>query len=373
MEHTPKKHALDFTFLGIVATLSVLGFFIFASASLGLLARGTAHFSHIAFSQLALGAGGGILALLFFLHIPYRLLFRYAPHAFLLGVVLSMLVFVPVLGSEVNGAHRWIFLGGLSLQPAEFLKFGFVLCVAWYYGSVYKRIENPRFSLTGLLVMLLLAGVPLLLQPDTGTLLILVATGSIVAFSAGVPWKHVGIAVLSTVLLSALLVSMRPYLLERVDVFLHPSHDPQGAGYQIKQSFIATGSGGIFGRGFGKSVQKFGYLPEPTNDSIFSVYAEEMGFVGAVFLLGLFLSFAYRGLRIASHAPDRFSGFLVVGFVSLIMIQVCMNISAMIGIFPLTGEPLVFVSQGGTSLFFALASAGIILNISHFTTKRYTV
>ena len=154
--------------------------------------------------------------------------------------------------------------------------------------------------------------------------------------------------------------------MDRILTFLNPSSDPLGNGYQIQQSLIAIGSGHIFGRGFGQSVQKFDYLPEPMGDSIFAVFAEEFGFMGALLLLSLFIFFAFRGLKIATHSPDQFGGLLVVGIVILIVSQSFINIGSLIGIFPLTGLPLLFISHGGTALFFALVGVGIVLNVSRY-------
>ena len=190
------------------------------------------------------------------------------------------------------------------------------------------------------------------------------------ALAAGMRVRHIFFFCLAVALGLAVLALTRPYLLDRVTTFMHPVGDPTGSGYQIKQSLIAVGSGGWFGRGFGQSVQKFHYLPEPTGDSIFSVAAEEFGFVGSVAIIGLFVLFALRGFHIAARAPDRFGGLTVVGIVILIITQSFLNIASMVGLVPLTGEPLVFISHGGTALLFALAGVGMVLNISRFTTAQ---
>jgi cell division protein FtsW len=171
----------------------------------------------------------------------------------------------------------------------------------------------------------------------------------------------------------ASLVMYRPHLLDRVTTFMHPAEDPTGSGYQIRQSLIAVGSGGIAGRGYGQSVQKFSYLPEPIGDSIFSVAAEEFGFIGSVFILCLYVLFAVRSLIISARAPDRFGGLIIIGFVILLVVQSFMNVASMIGVMPLTGRPLVFMSHGGTSLLFALASVGIMLNVSRYQLKMNSI
>jgi cell division protein FtsW len=282
------------------------------------------------------------------------------------ALVLTALVFVPGLGYEANGARRWLDVFGFSFQPAELLKIAFVVCLAWYYSMYYRKMHDMRYALGGLVAMLAAAGVLLLLQPDTGTFAILLATGAAMSMAAGLKVRHIAVLGLLAVVGLLVLALARPYLLERVTTFMDPVSDPTGAGYQIKQSLIAVGSGGIAGRGFGQSVQKFNYLPEPIGDSIFSVAAEEFGFIGSVLLIGLFVFFAIRGLMIAAHTPDRFGGLVVVGVVILIVTQSFINIASMVGLIPLTGEPLTFISKGGTSLLLTLASVGIVLNISRY-------
>lgn len=363
-------HKVDRPFLLTTLLLVIIGFFIFSSASLGLLSREGVRFSSVAVSQLVFGIGGGFLALLAFANISYRSYRVYAPHAFGVALFLTTLVFIPGLGYEANGAHRWISIFGQSLQPGEILKITFVLYLAWYYSLYYKKLKDIRFSLGGFLGALGVAGVILLLQPDTGTFLIMAVVGVAVAFTAGVHLKHLALLGGFFLLGVLVLVLSRPYLLDRVTTFMDPQNDPSGSGYQIKQSLIAVGSGGWFGRGYGQSVQKFTYLPEPIGDSIFSVAAEEFGFVGSVTLVGLFLTFALRGLYIASRAPDRFGGLTVIGIVILVVTQSYINIASMVGLMPLTGEPLTFISHGGTSLLFALAGVGIVLNISRYKTAH---
>ncbi len=346
--------------------LVLIGFFIFSSASLGLLAREGVQFSDVARSQLLLGVGGGLLALFILSQIKYRALKKVAPYCFGAALLLTALVFVPFLGYEANGARRWLLLGNISFQPAEALKLGYILFIAWYYSTFHMRMNDIRFALGGLLFALTLSGVLLLLQPDTGSFLLLALSGGAMVIVAGLRTRH--FMLLAGILMIGILalVAYRPYLLDRVTTFLDPAGDPTGSGYQIKQSLIAVGSGGLFGRGYGQSVQKFSYLPEPTSDSIFSVAAEEFGFVGSVFILSLYVLFAARGLLVASRASDRFGGLTVVGIVILLVSQSFMNVASMIGVMPLTGEPLVFMSHGGTSLLFALAAVGIVLNVSRY-------
>jgi len=363
----PYKH-VDRPLLIATLVLVVLGFFIFSSASLGLLARDGAQFSSVALSQFLFGICGGLLALAIMSRIPYRSYRRLSVYFFGAALLLTALVFVPDLGFEANGARRWIHIGSFSFQPGEVLKIAFVLCLAWYYSTFHKRLDDVRYALAGLAAALGLAAVTLLLQPDTGTFAILVVTGAAMGLAAGTRFRHMALAGgLLTVGLVTLALA-RPYLLERVLTFIDPVADPHGSGYQIRQSLIAVGSGQLFGRGYGQSVQKFSYLPEPIGDSVFSVAAEEFGFVGSTLIIGCFVFFAVRGLQIAARAPDRFGGLVVVGIVILIVTQAFMNIASMLGLMPLTGEPLTFISHGGTSLLLALLGVGIILNVSRYAT-----
>lgn len=363
-----QKQHIDRPFLIITVILVLLGFFVFSSASLGLLTRSGAHFSDVAFSQVVLGILGGFIALTILAHVDYRRYRVYTPYFFCASLILTVLVFVPGIGLEANGARRWLDIFGFSLQPVELLKLAFILALAWYYSVTFRRIDDIRVAMGGFLVALFASGAVLLFQPDTGNFLLLAITGGAMLVIAGARFAHLAIAAVVFLCLIAILIFTRPYLLDRVTVFLDPSQDPTGSGYQIRQSLIAVGSGGIVGRGYGQSVQKFNYLPEPIGDSIFSVYAEEFGFIGGVIFLILFLSFAVRGMIIATRAPDRYGGLVVAGIVILIVVQSIMNIASMLALMPLTGEPLVFVSHGGTSLCIALASVGIILNVSRYGT-----
>jgi cell division protein FtsW len=206
----------------------------------------------------------------------------------------------------------------------------------------------------------------LLVQSDTDTLVIIGFTGMIMFIIGGMPVKHVLAGFILMAILITGVVIFRPYALERVKTFLNRSADTQGASYQINQSLIAIGSGQITGRGFGQSIQKFGYLPQPTDDSIFAVTAEEFGFVGSAALLTLYVLFAASVFRIGTRAPDVFGGLLAIGFAILVITESFLNMAAMLGLVPLSGLPLLFVSHGGTALIIVLAAAGIVANVSKY-------
>jgi cell division protein FtsW len=209
----------------------------------------------------------------------------------------------------------------------------------------------------------------MLLQPDTDTFMIMGLAATAMFITAGGRWLHVfGIGLIG-VLLIITLIFTRPYIKDRIMIFLNPALDPQGAGYQIKQSLIAVGSGGVGGRGFGQSIQKFEYLPEPIGDSIFAVYAEEFGFAGGAVLVALFTGFSLRGYKIATRAADLFGILLVVGIMTLIVSQAFLNIAAMVALMPLSGLPLPFISKGGTAMLAMLGAIGIVLNVSKYQKK----
>lgn len=354
---------IDKWFFGIVVLLAVLGLLIFFSASQGLLARESARFSGVLISQFT-SLILGVLSFFFALRIPPSFFHRYAFYIFVASLLLTIAVFLPSIGMSHGGATRWILLGPFSLQPAEFLKLGFIFYFAAWLGAVKTRIHSFSLGFFPLLVLVGLVGFIMLKQPDTGTFAVIFVCAVAMFIAGGAPWKNALVLCTSAFSGILLLALFRPYVRERILVFLNPLHDPLGAGYQITQSLIAVGSGGLWGRGFGQSIQKFSFLPEPTSDSIFAIFSEEFGFVGGVFLIGLFVVFALRGFALSKRAPDYFSRLTIVGIVTMITGQAFLNIGSMLGIFPLTGLPLPFVSHGGTALIATLFAAGLVLNMS---------
>lgn len=356
----------DKIFLWIVIILVFLGVIMFTSASLGIYGKNESKFFGVLVSQFALGLLGGGLAFYFTLKIPYSFWRKHSLIIFFGTILLTLLVFVPGLGFSHGGARRWVSIAGVSFQPVEFLKIGFIIYFSAWLSWIKARVKDYKFSILPLFILVGLIGFILLRQPDTKSVILIITTSMIMLFVSGVPWKYiVGLLAISIICFGTLIV-YKPYLRARIKTFIDPSHDPSGASYQLQQSLIAIGSGGVSGRGLGQSIQKFSYLPEPQGDSIFAVIGEELGFVGSVIIILLYLAFTYRGYRIAYRAPDAFSKLLVVGIVTLFITQSFMNIASITGVFPLTGVPLVFMSHGGTSLAIAIASMGIILNISKF-------
>lgn len=365
-----RDHGVDKQLLITLLALIIGGLIIFYSASLGIFAKkGSEVFSGILISQIVFGfilGGAGCVAASY---IPYRFWRSYALPLLVITVFLAALVFVPGVGASSGGAKRWIYLGPFSLQPSEFLKLGMVVYFAAFLSKLKGSARNSMQGTIAFGILMTIAGALILTEPDTGTFGIIAIAAFAMLVVSGAPWKHIMAILLIGAIGFGLFASIRPHVLSRLTTFIHPELDTQGAGYQLKQSLTAVGSGQISGRGFGKSLQKYYYLPEPVGDSIFAVAAEEFGFIGAMSILMGFLLFGARGLVIARRAPDQFSGLVVIGIVILIVTQAFINIASMIGVFPLTGVPLPFISHGGSALFAALIGVGIVLNISRYMTK----
>jgi cell division protein FtsW len=366
-----KEKKIDKFFLTTTLLLMCLGVAMFISASLGILVKNEKTFYSVLFNQLILGFGLGFLGMFFCLKVNYKFWRKSAFYIFIGTIFLTAAVFIPHVGWSHGGATRWIKLGPLgTFQPVEFLKFGFVLYFAAWLSWAKGRVSDFKFGFLPFGIMVGIIALVLLRQPDTKSLILIIITGISMFFISGGPVKYILSLILGSLAIFALLVAFTPYLQERVKTFINPSQDIKGSSYQIQQSYIALGSGGILGRGFGQSIQKFSYLPEPQGDSVFAVLGEEVGFVGAIFTILLYAVFALRGLQIANNSSDLFSRLLVSGIVIMISAQSFMNIASIVGVFPLTGVPLVFMSQGGTSLMVDLIAVGIVFQISKFQIKR---
>jgi len=272
------------------------------------------------------------------------------------------LVFIPGLGIIARGAPRWLNLGIVSFQPSEFLKITFILYLAAWLASPHRK--GWMFTLFPFLVVIGVIAFLLTEQSDVSTLGLIVFVAILVYFAAGNPLWHTILVILITIGGLLGLVKISPYRMMRLKVLLGLVKDPMGIGYQIKQALITVGSGGIFGLGLDMSSQKFGFLPQTMSDSIFAIFSEETGFIGSAILILIFLFFLWRTIRIAKISKDKFSQLLVVGISSWICLQAFINIGSMIGILPLTGIPLPFISYGGSHMVVELIGVGILLNIS---------
>ncbi len=294
---------------------------------------------------------------------------RFAKPLLIMAAVATLLAIAMPVNPNYP-AHRWVRLGSFSFQSVELLKFALLI---WLSGFLTQRIQggeitDPQRTLKPLLIILGVIGLFVAgIQSDLGSTGVIVAIMSIMAFIAGIPRKWLGIVMMVIVIGTLLAVAVAPYRVARLTAFTHPEADCVDSGYQACQALIAVGSGGMFGLGLGRSVQAYGYLPEAANDSIFAIYAEKFGFVGCVVLLAILTGFFYRLKTIAERAPDDFSRLLVIGVLTWLSVQAFINIGAMIGLLPLKGITLPFISYGGTSVVFASAAVGIVFQISRYT------
>jgi len=307
-------------------------------------------------------AGLGLLGLLGGLFFNFKRLKGVAFPLLLATIFFLIAVLMPGIGIKALGAKRWLGVGPFRFQPSELAKFAFILWAAAFLSNKKKTL--PFLGILGFL------GGLIILQPDLGTAIILVGSGMIVYFVSGAPIWEIGVLGILGVLGGLGLVFSSPYRKERFLTFLNPARDPLGASYHIRQILIALGSGGLFGVGLGQSRQKYEYIPMATTDSIFAIIAEEVGFVGAIVVVLLFLVFIWRGLKIAKEAPDEFGRLLAVGITSWIGLQALLNFGAMTALIPLTGIPLPFISYGGSSLVLSLVAVGILANISRYKVVR---
>lgn len=360
---------IDIPFFVSAILLVIAGYLIFSSASLGLLSSKSSSYSSVAFSQTFLGLFMGGLACIIVSTIPYTFYRKNAFYIFLLAIILTLFVFIPGIGFEHGGAKRWIYIASVSFEPSELLKIAYIIYFSAWLSNIKDKVKTFSKGYVPFLVITGIVGAILLKQPDTDTFIVTLCAGMALFLVAGGRWRYIIVSILILVTGIVFIAYSRPYVMGRITTFFHPQENSLSSGYQIQQSMIALGSGGLYGRGYGQSIQKFNFLPEPIGDSIFAVVGEEFGFFGTVLLILLFVFFAVRGLKIASNSKDTFGRLLAVGIVILIVSQAFVNIGAMTNILPLSGIPLPFVSHGGTALFITLVEVGIILNISKTARK----
>ena len=313
--------------------------------------------------QAGLGIGLGFLTLLIARAIPLAVIRRWPHICMVRASSLRRLYLFPASVSMLMAPLAGLILASLPYSRQNSSKLAFVIVLAWWLAPRARQLTGYKNGLLPFSIILLIPTVLLLAQPNTSIALLIIATGISMYFAAGAPWRDFGILALVAVIAFGTVVLVRPYVLERIKTFIDPSANSLGSGYQIQQSLIAIGSGGLLGRGFGQSIEKFNYLPEPDGDSVFAVFAEETGFVGATFSSS-FCRAAARGIVIAGNSRELFGGLLALGFSFIIILQAFINMCAMLGIIPLTGLPLPFVSHGGTALMAALIMCGLILNVA---------
>lgn len=312
----------------------------------------------------------GVAAMVFFMRMDYRQLRLLSMPMMGLALIGLIAVLIPGIGSDRNGASRWLEAGPVSIQPSEFAKLAIIVYVSAWLASRGPQIS--RFSL-GFVPFVLILGVVgglIVAEPDMGTTIIIVLTASTLFFVAGAPLTHLGLLLSVGTTISYIVISQRDYQIERLMSFVtDPSADPQGVGFQITQLLIALGSGGPLGLGWSESRQKFFYVPGAHTDGVFAILGEELGFIGLMFILGLFTFFLYRALRVTLKTADQFGMLLGIGIIAWISFQALINIGGITRTIPLTGVPLPFLSYGGSSLITTMAAVGVLLSVSRFATS----
>jgi cell division protein FtsW len=365
-----KLHKPNFLLIVIILLLVVFGLIAIASASSVISFDQFGDNLAMLKNQVVRGVIIGMILFVVFSIVPYTFWRKVNLILLIATLLLLVAVFIPGLGFNFGGAQRWINLGILSFQPSELAKFSMVVFLAAWLD---KRGKGIREFTTGVIPFLAILGVVIgliLAQPDLGTLSIIAVSAVAMFFVAGARLWHLFVLFLMAVTFLGVAIKLEPYRLARFTTFLNPEHDPQGLSYQINQALLAIGSGGLFGVGLGQSRQKFNYLPEPAGDSIFAIMAEELGFVRVILVVIIFLLLAYQGYQIAQRSRDNFGKLLAVGITTWFTAQAFINIGALIGILPLTGIPLPFISFGGSALVVSLAAAGILVNLSRYTDER---
>ncbi len=372
-KRTEKTKSPDYFLFSLVSVLVIWGIFTVGAVSfpLSLEKQGTPWYFLL--HQL-LSLGIGLIAAFIVFKLPLKTLKKWAPHFFVANLILLFFVFLPKIGVSSGGATRWISLAGHSFQPSELLKVTFLLYLASWLSSqsrtradskkIKKREQKTWKTLLPFGIILVVLMTVLILQPDMTTLGIICLLAFALYLLSKAPWWH--IVVLLGMLGSAftIFILTTPYRLNRLFIFMNPEAEPLGRGYQLRQAAIALGSGKTFGLGLALSHQKFGFLPEAMTDSIFAVIGEELGFIGAVFLILLFLLLLWRGLRLGQQAKDNFQKLLAYGISIWLTGQALLNIGGITGIIPMGGIPLPFFSYGGSHLIAELIGVGLLLNIS---------
>jgi len=366
-------HAPDKLFLTCFFILIGLGLILLSSASavVSFQKYGTSYYYVV--HQFLFGFLPGFVVLVCCSVIDYRKWKQWAFPLLIISVILLAAVFLPGIGMEHGGARRWINFGAFSFQPSEIVKLTFLLYVAaWLSGKGEKNVKDFSYGFIPFMTLVGIISFLIMLQPDVGTMGVIIIAVFAMYFLGGASVSHVALAGFGGIGLMVLLIKAAPYRMQRLTTFLNPEHDPLGIGYHINQALLAVGSGGLWGKGFGHSRQKFAYLPEVFGDSIFAVIAEELGFIFAVFFVAFILFWILRGLRIAQRAGDDFGMLVATGIMSWFAFQAFINIGAMLSVLPLTGIPLPFVSYGGTALIVEMAAIGIVLNISRHAGNNRT-
>ncbi len=369
--HRIEHHAPDYTLLGTTLVLLFVGLITLSSATSILSFQETSGTYYFLRRQLTHGVLPGLLAMFILYRIPYRKYLGFTSLFLFAVYALLLVVFVPSLHPAGYPTKSWIDIGFTTIQTSEIAKLFFILWLAGWCTTRHASIRSLTVtSIPFFLITASIAGL-LMLQPDAGTMILFMGIAMCMFFVAQGNLLHILFATGLGSLIIIPVILRAPYRFQRLTSFLHPSADTQGAGYQIYQALIALGSGSWFGLGIGRSQQKFYFVPEVESDSIFAIIGEELGFIISAILLILFVSLFLRGIRIARNAPDRYGALVAWGVTLLITLQVVVNVGAIVGLLPLTGIPLPFISLGGTNIVVLLAGLGILLNISTYTKEQH--
>ena len=320
--------------------------------------------SYYFFKHQLFGIGIGAVAFYVLAKIDYHRWEKYGFWFLVLSVLLLLLVFIPGLSASYGKARSWINVFGFSLQPSELVKISFLIYLSSWLARRQKFVKDFSQGTAPFVFVLGAIGILMINQPDIGTLSIITIISMIVYFTGGGNIKHIIVIILLGFMGVALMTSFMPYQANRLKCFMDPDYSADDKCYQVSQSLIAVGSGGLNGRGLGASRQKFTYLPEVSGDSIFAIIGEETGLIFSSLLVSLFMLLFYRGYLIAKNSLDRFGKLLSIGIVSWLVVQAIINIGGMINFMPMTGVPLPFISYGGTAILSAMAAMGILVNIS---------
>lgn len=358
----------DYYLLFLVFILLVFGLIMIYSASV-IVSYKLFGYNWYYLNKQAISLGIGLVVWYIFAKIDYRFWQKSALWLLLITLILLIAVFIPNIGLNLGGAHRWISLGPFFFQPSEVAKLTLIIYLAAWLTKKGEGIKDFQSGFIPFTLIVAVVAFLIIKEPDMGTMSVITGIAAIMFFIAGASWQHIVLGVTSILAFLFILIKSAPYRLERLMVFLNPSSEGLGAAYHINQALLAVGSGGLWGLGFGKSLQKYFYLPQAHTDSIFAIITEELGFIRAVLVVIIFVLIAWRGYRIAKEAPDTFSRLLATGITTWIILQAMVNLAAILGIIPLTGVPLPFISYGGSSLVILLAAMGILLNISKQTSR----
>ena len=366
------ESSVDFPFLILVLLALAVGLTMLYSASYAQSEYDTGYSSSTRYLQKqAICAGIGLVALYVFSRLPAELWYRLAWPLYGLSIVL--LLSVLVVGESVNGARRWINVAGVQFQPSELAKFTMILLFGRLTREFGSRAEKFRYGVLGFGLAMLGILIPLALEKHLSAIMLMGMVGVVMMFVAGTKLRWLLAGAGAAGVFVVIYVSLMGYAGDRITAWLHPERDPGDTGYQILQSLYAIGSGGVFGLGFGKSRQKYLYLPFQYNDYIFAVICEELGLVGATAIIMLLAALILRGYWIALHAKDRFSTVLAAGLITLIAVQTVLNLGVVTNLLPSTGIALPFFSYGGTALAVNLGEMGIVLSISRHRDERKTL